>query len=108
VVINLSPGATNQKKAATMEYQAKLHDSKSFELMQGDLLIGKLTYQSWYKFDASAVLANGSTYQIVQKGFWGTTIEVKDNEKVLANFSMHWNGEIVIQLILQTLKQVMY
>ncbi len=81
-----------------MEYQAKLNDSKSFEVTQDNNLIGKLTYQSWFKFNASAMLGNGSTYQIEPKGFWGTTIELKDNEKVLANLKMHWNGDIVIQV----------
>jgi hypothetical protein len=80
-----------------MEYQAKLSDSMSFEVTQSDKLIGRLTYGSWFKFNSSLVLSGGSTYQIEPKGFWGTTIELKDNEKVLANFTMHWNGEIVIQ-----------
>jgi hypothetical protein len=80
-----------------MEYQAKLNDSMSLEVTQSDNFIGRLTYESWFKFNSSLVLSGGSTYRIEPRGFWGTTIELKDNEKVLAIFTMHWNGEIVIQ-----------
>jgi hypothetical protein len=68
----------------------------SFEVTQSDNFIGRLTYESWFKFNSSLVLSSGATYKIEPKGFWGTTIELKDNEKVLANFTMHWNGDIVI------------
>ena len=79
------------------DYQATSNNSLTFELTQGDNLIGRLSYKSWFKFDASITIANKATYQIEPKGFWGTTIELKDNDKVLLKFSMNWNGEIGIQ-----------
>jgi hypothetical protein len=79
------------------EYQAKSISSLKFELTQNDHLIGKLLYKSWFKFDASIVMANNANYQVEPKGFWGTTIEIKENEKVLLKFQMNWSGEIVIQ-----------
>jgi hypothetical protein len=78
-------------------YQAKSSNSSTFELTQGEEWIGKLIYKSWFRFTASIELANSAHYQLVPKGFWGTTIELKDNERVLLNFSMHWNGSIVLQ-----------
>jgi hypothetical protein len=79
------------------EYQAKSISPLKFELTQNDHLIGKLLYKSWFKFDASIVMANNANYQVEPKGFWGTTIEIKENEKVLLKFQMNWSGEIVIQ-----------
>jgi len=79
------------------EYQAKSNGSLSFELTKDGVLIGKLSYKSWFKFDASIELSNNLNYKVEPKGFWGTTIEVKDNEKVLLKFAMNWSGEIVIQ-----------
>lgn len=79
------------------EYQAKSNKSLSFDLTQDDTLIGKLTYQSWFKFNAVMEIANNQKYQVEPKGFWGTTIELKNKEKVLLKFKMNWNGEIVVQ-----------
>lgn len=79
------------------EYQAKSSNTLTFDLTQGNQSIGKLSYKSWFKFNALAELRNNSNYQIEPKGFWGTTIEVKDNDQVLVQFNMNWNGEIVIQ-----------
>lgn len=78
------------------EYKAKSGSSLNFELTQGDQLIGKLIYKSWFKFNAGIELSDNISYQVEPKGFWGTTIELKDNEKVLLKFTMNWNGQIVI------------
>ena len=79
------------------EYQAKSSNSLSFEVTKDDRLIGKLTYISWFKFNAEIEIVGDINYQIEPKGFWGTTIELKDSEKVLLKFRLNWNGEIVIQ-----------
>ena len=78
-------------------YLAKSTNSLSFDVTKDEQLIGKLNYQSWFKFNAVIEMANGSNYLVEPKGFWGTTIECKDREKVLLKFKMNWNGAIVIQ-----------
>jgi hypothetical protein len=77
------------------EYQAKSDSSLSFELTKNDKLIGKLAYKSWFKFSAEIDILN-SKYQIEPKGFWGTTVELKDGGNILLKFTMNWNGDIVI------------
>ncbi|MBE4949317.1 hypothetical protein [Chryseobacterium culicis] len=79
------------------EYYAKSSNSLTFEITKEEKLIGKLTYTSWFKFNAVIEIAGGQTYQVEPKGFWGTTIELKDQERVLLKFRMNWNGEIVVQ-----------
>jgi len=79
------------------EYQAKSSNSLSFELTKGGQPAGKLSYKSWFKFNALIEISGNISYQVEPKGFWGTTIELKDNEKVLLKFKMNWNGEIVIE-----------
>jgi len=79
------------------EYNALSNNTKEFELTNNTELIGKLIYKSWFKFDAEMVLTNSRHYQVVPKGFWGSTIEVKDGEQVMLQFQMSWNGTIVIQ-----------
>ena len=89
---------TRQQILITMtEYQAKSSNSLSFDLTKDDKLIGNLTYKNWFKFSAVIGIANNTTYEVEPKGFWGTTVEMKDKEKVLLKFSMNWSGEIVIQ-----------
>lgn len=79
------------------EYQAKSSNSLSFDVTRDDTFIGKLFYASWFKFNAVIEMADYSHYHIEPKGFWGTTIELKDQDRVLLKFRMNWNGEIVIQ-----------
>lgn len=79
------------------EYQAKSKETLSFDITKEDQLIGKLTYKSWFKFNAEIEMAHNSKYQIEPKGFWGTTIELKEGDKVLLKFKMNWNGEILVQ-----------
>ena len=83
------------------EYHAKAK-SLSFILTQNDKLIGKLIYKGWFKFDALVEIAGKSNYQVEPKGFWGTTIELKDNEKVLLQFKMNWSGKSSYKPILTT------
>ncbi|UFH57228.1 hypothetical protein [Spirosoma sp. KNUC1025] len=78
-------------------YQAKSSNSLSFELMQGNESIGKLSYKNWFQFTASIELANHSIYQLIPKGFWGSTIELKEADTVLLKFSMNWNGSIALK-----------
>lgn len=81
------------------EYQANSTSQLNFDITKGDVLIGKLIYKSWFKFNATIELANNKSYEIEPKGFWGTTIEVKESDNVLMKFKMNWKGEILIQLI---------
>ncbi len=78
-------------------YQAKSSNSLSFNVTKEDKLIEKLSYKSWFKFNAVIEISSTSRYQVEPKGFWGTTIELKDGEKVLLTFKMNWNGEIIVQ-----------
>ncbi|MBV8325244.1 hypothetical protein [Chryseobacterium sp.] len=86
------------------EYYAKLNDSLSFELTRDSLLMGRLIYESWFTFNAEIEIKN-RFYHVEPKGFWGTTIELKDNERVILKFRMNWNGEIVIQTYFDGIKE---
>ncbi len=80
-------------------YEVKATDTKKFTLTAADLEIGTLQYENWFSFKADIVLADGTTYQVVPKGFWGTTIELKKDDTVLLNFKMNWSGNIVIKML---------
>ncbi|AZA76112.1 hypothetical protein EG347_00490 [Chryseobacterium sp. G0186] len=87
------------------EYQAKSSNSLSFDITREEKLIGKLTYTSWFKFNSVIEIADGQICQIEPKGFWGTTIELKDKDRVLLKFRMNWNGEIIVQTYFDGLKE---
>ena len=63
------------------EDQAKSNNSLSFDVTTDDKLIGKLSYKSWFKFNAVIEIANNSNYQVEPKGFWGTTIELRTEKR---------------------------
>ncbi|SDI26544.1 hypothetical protein [Chryseobacterium jejuense] len=87
------------------EYYAKSSNSLSFELVNDNKLTGKITYKSWFNFNAVIELADHKSLQVEPKGFWGTTIELKDNEQVLLKFRMNWNGEIIVQTYFDGVKE---
>lgn len=78
------------------EYSVASIDSKHFSLKQNDTVLGVLHYLTWYSFKAEIKLANNSVYQIEPKGFWGTTIELKELGQVLLDFKMNWSGSIEV------------
>ena len=87
------------------EYQAIAKKTICFELFHGNESVGRLTSNSWFSFNALIELANNSNYQVTPKGFFGTTIEVKDEYNVLLKFKMNWNGDIVIYTYFENIEK---
>lgn len=79
------------------EYQVKSPEARTFTLLAGAEALGELKYKEWYSFKALLSLPDGTSLSIEPKGFWGTTIEIKDQDGVLLSFRMHWNGNIVLK-----------
>ncbi|MFZ1290185.1 MAG: hypothetical protein WAR79_08840 [Melioribacteraceae bacterium] len=77
------------------EYKVKADSSKNFSLTCNEKLLGKLIYEHWYSLKADVQLIS-KQYKIEPKGFLGTTVEVKDSDKIYLSFTMSWNGNIVI------------
>jgi len=76
-------------------YSIQSESYRQFYLIEEGRKIGKLEYPNWFSFKAT-LNTEGKTYAFEPKGFWGTTIELKDHGKLLLNFKMHWNGQIII------------
>ena len=77
-------------------YKVKSEDARYFSLLKDGMEIGRLNYEKWFSFKAELTLGQTETYQVEPQGFWGTTIELKQNEKILLDFKMNWNGSIII------------
>ncbi|MBK8945329.1 MAG: hypothetical protein IPM32_08680 [Ignavibacteriae bacterium] len=77
------------------EYKVKADKSKNFSLTNNEKLLGKLIYEHWYSLKANVELID-KLFKIEPKGFLGTTVEVKDSDKIYLSFTMSWNGNIVI------------
>lgn len=80
-----------------MEYQATAEKFTHFIISKDGKTIGQLNYTSWFKFSAEIEILN-SKYQVEPKGFWGTTVEVLDGKKVILQFTMNWDGNIVMNI----------
>lgn len=79
------------------DYQVAANGTRDFVLAANGQTLGTLHYTEWFSFKAVLTLADGAAFQIEPKGFWGTTIEVKDEQAVLLNFKMNWGGNILIK-----------
>ncbi|GGG47792.1 hypothetical protein [Hymenobacter glacieicola] len=79
-------------------YRIIADGTRDFQLLAADgTALAALHYSEWFSFKAVATLADGSSFRLEPKGFWGTTIELKDQDKVLLNFKMNWDGNIIIK-----------
>ncbi len=81
------------------EYKVNSRNTKYFSLIKAEKEIGNLVYEKWFSFNAEINLDSNRDYLIKPKGFWGTIIELKQNDKLLLNFKMHWNGNIIIKTV---------
>jgi hypothetical protein len=79
------------------DYKVLATGSKEFQLVADDRVLGHLRYPEWFSLKAVITLADGSSFPIEPRGFWGTTIELKDQQNVLLNFKMHWDGKIILK-----------
>ncbi|MBD8081451.1 hypothetical protein [Chryseobacterium caseinilyticum] len=87
-----------------MEYHAIAEKYTDFKVTKDGKPIGQLNYKSWFKFSAEIEIAN-SKYQVEPKGFWGTTVEVLDGKKVILQFTMNWDGNIVMKIYLNDIEK---
>lgn len=79
------------------EYLVKSTNTRTFTLMADAAVLGELKYKEWFSFKATLTLADGRALQIEPKGFWGTTIELKEQGAVVLSFRMNWDGSIVLK-----------
>ena len=79
------------------EYVVKAESNKHYTVWQDETEIGNLVYDKWFSFKAVMSVRNRGAFQVIPKGFWGTTIELWKDDSLLLNFKMHWNGQIIIK-----------
>lgn len=58
--------------------------------------IATLNYEGWLTYQAVAELESGKKIKFDSQGFWGQTIEVKEQDKYLATIKMDWLGNVKI------------
>lgn len=73
-------------------YQAYSNNSRNFTLLLNDKELGELQYLNWFSFKAKIILANQDTYELIPKGFFDASIELKKDEEVVMTFKMVWKG----------------
>lgn len=77
--------------------QALSIDQKTFQLKEGEIILGELKYKSLFSFAASIHLNNNNVYKLESVGFFGTSIQVKDGALKVAELKMNWKGHVVIE-----------
>ncbi|ADB36124.1 hypothetical protein [Spirosoma linguale] len=77
------------------QYSANSTNSRNFILTFDNEKLGELIYQKWYSFAAEILMSNGKEYTLEPKGFWDSTVELKEGEVTLLKFKMGWKGIII-------------
>jgi hypothetical protein len=89
-------------------YTSLSTNSKTFWIKAADAEIGYLKYTGWLSWKADISLATGEIFKVASKGFFGTSIEVKQSEKIWASFSMDWKGHLLIQTYFDEFESQIY
>ncbi|MCW5915930.1 MAG: hypothetical protein KIS82_01145 [Ferruginibacter sp.] len=76
-------------------YKANSTDLRNFCLTFNNVNVGELIYKKWYSFDANIFTTEGKKYQLEPKGFWDSTIELKEGDETLLEFKMSWKGIVI-------------
>ena len=75
---------------------AKSINSRNFQLFdENNQILGELIYSKWYSTKAEIKIGT-KIYKTDTKGFWTTSIEISEYEKVLLKFKMDWKGNIIM------------
>ena len=75
---------------------AKSVDYRSFELFdESETSLGKIVYPKWYSTKAEIHIGS-KIFKTDTKGFWTTSVEVTEYERVLLKFKMDWKGNIIM------------
>ncbi|MBC7865581.1 MAG: hypothetical protein IAF38_21585, partial [Bacteroidia bacterium] len=82
------------------EITVKSNDTRNFAFFISGNGIGTLVYKNWFSLTAEIKLADHQSFVIEPKGVWGTTVEVKKDEKTLLSFKMSWGGNIIFKTFL--------
>lgn len=77
-------------------YTATSQNSRNFILEnQNQEILGELIYPKWYSTKAEIHIGS-KIFKTDTKGFWTTSVEVTEYERVLLKFKMDWKGNIIM------------
>jgi hypothetical protein len=79
--------------------EAKCSDSKTFQLIDNEQVIGEISYEQLFKLHGTIKLGNDVPYEIKTEGVFSTTIHVRQNTIEIATLKMNWRGQIVIAFV---------
>lgn len=77
------------------QYKANAVDFRNFILTANDVPLGELKYTKWHSYQADVLLSNHTKSQLVSKGIWNSTIELKEGNVSLLTYKMGLKGIII-------------
>ncbi len=73
--------------------------NKEFQLADSDgRFLGKLAYEKWGSYTASATTQYAEFFDFKSKGFWQQYIAVERDGKEIAALKMNWKGNVIIDI----------
>jgi hypothetical protein len=72
---------------------------KLFELTDNaGTFLGKLQYENWLNSKASITTQYGEFYDLTNKGFWKSHVEVEKGGDLFADLRHNWRGNVIIDI----------
>ena len=78
-------------KVSYINGEFQLHDSEG-------RFLGKLSYEKWASFKASATTQYAEFFDFKAKGFWQQNIAVERDGTEIAALKMNWKGHIIVDI----------
>ncbi|WP_421877959.1 hypothetical protein [Marinoscillum sp.] len=70
---------------------------RTYVLSKGNKPLGVLKFPKWYSSNAIIELRH-EKIEVKQKGFWGTSFEIKKNGLTIGTITSNWKSQLKIQL----------
>jgi len=65
-----------------------------------EAILGTLIYPKWYSYNAQLDLTGDKIYVLEQSGFWGNSVVLKDDDRILMQCHSNWKGHILTESLL--------
>ena len=78
------------------EFSIQCTDTRSFSLNEAGVTLAAMNYANWFSFKSHIIFSSGEEYKMEPQGFWGSIIHLMNGAEKILEFTMHWNGNIVI------------
>lgn len=80
-----------------VRFEGRYTDEESYTIFFNGESKGQLIFKNAFSSTAEIRLGSEAPYHFTPKGFWGSTIELRKEDALIAKLKMNWNGQMIIK-----------